>query len=155
MLDISFMKIRQFKETDVPKIYEIYAQSKLDELRFEDEKFDLLRLEEDPKRLPKIMESNIYVYEIDEVLGFGAILGSEIRALFVSPTARGKGVGKFLLEFLLSKSSGNTSLWVTSSNMPAVKLYKSYGFSTSSEFLATYNGKEVLVSEMVCPSDQG
>ena len=149
------MKIRRFKETDLSKIYEIYAHSKLDELRFEDETFDLLRLEDDPKRLPKVMESDIYVYEVDEILGFGAILGSEIRALFVAPAARGKGIGKLLLEFLLSKSSGDTSLWVTSSNMPAVQLYKSYGFSTSSEFLATYNGKEVLVSEMVCSSDQG
>lgn len=149
------MKIRPFKETDLSRVYEIYANSKLDELRFEDENFDLLRLEDDPKRLPKVMGSDIYVYEVDEILGFGAILGSEIRALFVSPAARGKGIGKLLLEFLLSKSSGDTSLWVTSSNMPAVQLYKSYGFRTSSEFMATYNGKEVLVCEMVCSNGQG
>lgn len=146
------MKVRPFKESDLFKIYEIYAQSKLDELRFEEREFDLIRLEDDPKRLPKIIESNIYVYEIGEVLGFGAISGSEIRALFVSPEARGKGIGKSLLEFLLSKSSGNTSLWVTSSNMPAIQLYKSYGFITFSNFLTTYNGKEVLINEMVCPS---
>ena len=82
------MNIRQYKKTDLPKIFEIYAQSKLDELRFEKSKFDLIRLEDDPKRLPKIIESDIYVYEQNEILGFGAIFDSEIRALFVSPDAR-------------------------------------------------------------------
>ena len=145
------MNIRQYKKTDLPKIFEIYAQSKLDELRFEKSKFDLIRLEDDPKRLPKIIESDIYVYEQNEILGFGAIFDSEIRALFVSPDARGQGIGKRLLESLLSKSSGDISLWVTSSNTPAKHLYESYGFEVSSKFIATYNKQDVLVSKMLRP----
>ncbi|MFC3120148.1 GNAT family N-acetyltransferase [Agaribacter flavus] len=144
------MKIRPFEQHDLPQIFEIYAQSKLDELRFEEGEFVLIRLEEDPKRFPKVMESNIFVYEDGIVLGFGAILKSEIRALFVAPSARGRGIGKSLLECLLAKSLGNTSLWVTRSNIPAIQLYKSYGFVISDEFYAKYNGKAVSVCEMHC-----
>lgn len=35
-----FMKIRLFNENDYSKILDIYAQSKLDELRYEDKKFE-------------------------------------------------------------------------------------------------------------------
>ncbi len=151
----SHMSIRKFEESDLPKVLEIYAQSKLDELRFEEREFDLLRLEDDPKRLPKIRESDIYVYEEGDILGFGAIFESEIRALFVPPNVRGKGVGKNLLEFLLSKHIGSISLWVASSNKPAMQLYKSYGFNIAKEFLANYNGEKVLVSKMVRPNPHG
>ncbi len=39
------MSIRLFNESDYPKILDIYAQSKLDELRYEDEKYELLPFE--------------------------------------------------------------------------------------------------------------
>jgi len=145
------MNIRAFNETDLPDIFDVYAQSKLDELRFEGQSFELLRLEDDNKRLPKIMESAIFIYEQGEdILGFGAIFESEIRALFVLPSARGQGIGKLLLRQLLSCSTSNTHLWVTCSNKPAKQLYGSYGFVVVKEFLASYNGKKVLVNEMVC-----
>ena len=149
--NVSLMNIRPIENEDLPEIFEIYAQSKLDELRFENRDFELIHLENDTKRWPKIKESEIYVCEDDKILGFGAIFKSEIRALFVSPTSRGRGVGKSLLELLLSKTSGNASLWVTSTNKPAMTLYSQYGFKTVREFFASYNGQDVLVSEMVRP----
>ena len=146
------MSIRRFTEADLSDLLEIYAQSKLDELRFEKRRFKLLRLEEDPERLPKILESTIYVYEDRGIVGFGALFESQVRALFVSPNARGKGVGKALLSFLLSKNSGEISLHVASSNWPAIGLYRRHGFQTEKEFLASYNGQSVWVSKMVRPS---
>jgi putative acetyltransferase len=143
------MNIRPLEKDDLPEIFEIYAQSKLDELRYEENDFELIHLEHDAKRWPKIKESDIYVCEDESILGFGAIFNSEIRALYVSPNARSQGVGKLLLEHLLSKSNGDTSLWVTSSNKPAMRLYEKHGFKSNKEFLTDYNGQDVLVNKMV------
>ena len=95
------------------------------------------------------MESEIYVYDNGGVLGYGAIFESEIRALFVCPSARGKGIGKGMLEFLLSEIKGKANLFVAKTNVPAIELYKAYGFEVSKEFLTEYNGESVYANEMV------
>lgn len=143
------MKIRAFSEKDYPRVVEIYANSKLDELRFEKEKFKLLPIENDKKRLSALKESDIYVYDDGQVLGYGAIYDSEIRALFVCSRARGNGVGKAILEFLLSRIDGKANLFVAKTNTPAKELYRRYGFEVSDEFLTEYNGVPVVANEMV------
>lgn len=143
------MNIREFTEQDKARIFEIYAHSKLDELKFENTQFELLPLDKDKTRLTALTESDIYVYEDGAILGYGAICGSEIRALFVSPHARGKGIGEALLVFLLSKIQGKARLYVAKTNEPAKTLYQKYGFTVSAEFITHYNGKPVLANEMV------
>ncbi|MGC0119616.1 N-acetyltransferase family protein [Pseudoalteromonas piscicida] len=143
------MNIRELTEEDYPRIFEIYSKSKLDELRFEKKTFKLLPLENDEKRLSALMESKIYVFDDGNILGFGAIFGSEIRALFVCPSARGNGIGRKILEFLLSQICGKANLFVAKTNEPAKELYKAYGFEVSDEFLTEYNGESVYANEMV------
>ena len=143
------MKIRAFCDKDYPRVLEIYANSKLDELRYENEKFELLPLENDEKRLSALKESDIYVYDDGGILGYGAVFESEIRALFVCPLARGKGIGKVLLEFLLSQISGKAILYVAMTNIPAKELYKRYGFEVSDKFITEYNGVPVYANQMV------
>ncbi|MEQ3528947.1 N-acetyltransferase [Pseudoalteromonas sp. XMcav11-Q] len=143
------MNIRELTEEDYPRIFEIYSKSKLDELRFEKKTFKLLPLENDEKRLSALKESKIYVFDDGNILGFGAIFGSEIRALFVCPSARGNGIGRKMLEFLLSQICGKANLFVAKTNKPAKELYKAYGFEVSDEFLTEYNGESVYANEMV------
>jgi putative acetyltransferase len=143
------MSIRAFSDNDYPRVLDIYANSKLDELRFEPVEFELLPLDQDEKRLSALNESALYVYDDGQVLGYGAIFGTEIRALFVCPNARGKGVGKTILEFLLSKIRGRANLFVAKSNIPAKALYKQYGFEVSNEFITDYNGQSVYANEML------
>jgi putative acetyltransferase len=147
--NVSTSCIRPYRESDCPAILETYATSKLDELRFEDIKFDLLPLQDDDKRLTELMASDIYVFDDGVVVGYGALYGSEIRALFVCPKARGKGVGKRLFEFLLSKTIGSANLYVAKSNAPAKQLYANFGFKVVNEFQAKYNGVSVFANEMV------
>jgi len=142
------MNIRKFVENDYPRIFEIYAHSKLDELRFEKRKFNLLPLEDDEKRLIEFKESDIYVYEDEQVIGYAALCGTEIRALFVHPDARGRGIGKSLLEFLLSNIEGIAFLYVAKTNVPAKNLYVSYGFKVVDEFRTTYNDISVFANKM-------
>jgi len=155
------MNIRLINDDDFPVIFDIYASSKLDELRFETTHFELLPLEHDEVRLAELKESDIYVYvyvyedecvgesEGESVVGYAALFGSEIRALFVRPSARGKGVGKDLLEFLLRKAVGGITLYVAKTNTPAKQLYQHYGFKVTTEFETQYNGMPVLANKMV------
>lgn len=143
------MSIRAYTQNDLAAIFDIYSRSKLDELKFEDKVFTLLPLEEDDMRLNGLMASEIYVHqEQGQILGFGAVCGNEIRALFVLPECRGLGVGKKLLEFLLSNIQGQPYLYVASTNQPAKYLYQRYGFSVTDTFETTYNKVAVIAQKM-------
>ena len=53
-----------------------------------------------------------------------------LASLYVSPSFSRRGIGKALLEKALTDLSQYkcTQLWVFASNLPAVRLYESYGF---------------------------
>ncbi|MFY0665515.1 MAG: GNAT family N-acetyltransferase [Natronospirillum sp.] len=143
------MTIRAFQDRDMDAITEIYALSKLDELRYETGEFELLPLMQDEVRLRELMESEIFVYDDGGVLGYGAVFENEIRSLFVHPQSRGKGIGKSLLEHLISQVGKPATLYVAKSNAPAKAMYQKYGFAVTKEFEAFYNGKPVLANQMV------
>lgn len=143
------MKIRPFQPSDFAAIASIYAISKLDELRHEEQQFELLPLEQDEKRLRGLMESQIYVYDDGGILGYGAVHEKEIRALFVHPLARAKGIGSSLLEYLLARAEEPACLYVAKTNIPAKALYRRYGFTVTREFQTDYNGRSVAANEMV------
>lgn len=143
------MSIRKYTVNDYPAVLEIYSKAKLDELRYENNIFELLPLDKDNVRLAGLIESEIYLYDNGRVLGYGAICDKEIRALFVLPESRGLGVGKVLLEFLISQISGVVSLYVADSNFPAKNLYGHYGFKVTDIFETSYNGISVLANRMV------
>jgi len=147
------MSIRRYTESDYPFVLDIYARSKLDELRFEGRKFELIPLDRDSARLALFKESDIIVYEDGGIIGFGASYGNEVRSLFVHPIARGKGVGRILLEYMLSKMMGPVTLNVAKSNISAKNLYAKYGFKVVDEFEATYNDVKVLANTMIRASD--
>lgn len=50
-------------------------------------------------------ESVVLVFEEKEVLGFAALYGNQLRAMFVRRNVRGKGVGKALLDAARSVST--------------------------------------------------
>ena len=146
--------IREFSNDDFPAILDIYNSSKLDELKNESECFELLPLLKDKKRLALLRESKIVVFEEAGIKGFGAFYGNEIRGLFVHPDSRGIGIGRALLEYILEKIKVQAQLYVTKSNFGVKAFYEQYGFSVTSEFETSYNGKSVLANEMrqVCDS---
>lgn len=142
------MHIREYTNKDFPFIAEIYGGSKLDELTNEESNFSLIPLEEDSRRLSTLMASEIYVYDNNGIMGYGAHKGHEITALFVAPKHRKKGIGVALFKYLLTKTSSQAYLYVAKSNDVAVSLYESYGFEKDEEFQAEYNGIPVQAMKM-------
>lgn len=138
---------------DYASILDVYAHAKLDELINENGNFKLLPLNKDKKRLSELQQSDIYVYDDNGVVAYGAVFESEIRALFVHSHSRGKGIGKTLFRFLLSKLSPcpinqTVTLHVAKSNDAAKALYKNFGFKVVEEFMAEYNGVDVMANKM-------
>ena len=142
------MTIRKYKDSDLPEILKIYSLTKLEEVRFEAEEFDFIPLDFDEKRFKAFKECEVFVCEKSEIYGYCAFLGNEIKALFVLPQFQGRGIGKNMLKFMLENIQGAASLNVVASNVPAKNLYESFGFITSSEFAAEFNGKPVLAIKM-------
>ena len=138
---------------DYASILDVYAHAKLDELINENGNFKLLPLNKDKKRLAELQQSDIYVYDDNGVVAYGAVFESEIRALFVHSHSRGKGIGKTLFRFLLNKltpcpDNHTVSLHVAKSNDAAKALYKNFGFEVVEEFMAEYNGVDVMANKM-------
>ncbi|GAA6138972.1 hypothetical protein NBRC116583_27190 [Arenicella sp. 4NH20-0111] len=156
--------IRSAKDSDWDSIERIYNATKLDELRFDSRNFVLLRLREDFVRFTKLYESAIIVHEAfspnldgdmeSRVVAFLARFENEIRGLYVEGAYRNQGLASNLLEYTLSDATSEVSLSVAKSNVIAQRLYKSFGFSVSGEFLSTYNGVETHALTMVRCGDQ-
>jgi putative acetyltransferase len=144
------MPIRSYASSDYPSVLDIYALSKLDELRFEGRQFDLVPWEDDARRLAEFRESVIVVFaENGAVLAYIARHENKIRSLFVHPAHRGRGLGRQLLEYALARMCGPICLNVAKSNLPAQALYAQYGFVITEEFDASYNGVVVSAYQMV------
>ncbi len=140
--------IRPYQESDQEAVDNIYAAAKMDEFVHETVEFSFLPLAEDPKRLQYLRESKIFVYETDRVIGYCAYLENEIRALFVLPAHRKKGVGRNMFEYMLSDISGLPFLYVVKSNADAKRFYVRYGFEVVAEFETIYNRKKVVANRM-------
>lgn len=142
------MGIREYKEADFSAIVDIYAASKLDELRFEPQKFKLTPLNLDPQRLASFQESELVVYEEERVSAYLGTHLNHIRSIFVSPTYRGKGIGRQLLEHAIAHAKAELSLDVVKSNVIAKNLYSHYGFKIVNEFVSSFDGIPVVVNTM-------
>jgi len=76
----------------------------------------------------------------------------EIGAMWVSPPARGTGIGSGLLTAVLgwsiSRGVRRAELWVTESNAAGVSLYERFGFQRTTETQALRPGSDVTVRKM-------
>lgn len=143
------MSVRHFIEADLGAVCRIYLDAKRDELKFEPGCFEITPLDRDAVILANFKESDVLVFEEDDVLGFSATFDGQLRALFVHGDARGKGVGSTLLKVVLADSAGCLSLNVAKSNVAAKRFYESNGFATVGETVRQYSGNDVLYSRMV------
>jgi putative acetyltransferase len=69
----------------------------------------------------------VFVGNDDEILGFIGVSGEKLEMLFITPTARGKGIGKALLAYAISEMSVRL-VDVNEQNSQAVGFYQHIGF---------------------------
>ena len=141
------MTVRGFNELDFPAVCSIYIKAKHDELQFESRNFEITPLEEDAVILAAFKESVVLVFEEEEVLGFAALYGNQLRAMFVRRDARGKGVGQALLD---AAHSGNKELVlnVAKSNVRAQRFYARNGFVVTGEASRIYHDTTITYVQM-------
>jgi putative acetyltransferase len=65
----------------------------------------------------------------ENVIGFIGVATQKVEMLFLSPDYFGKGLGKKLLDFAVSKLNAN-KVDVNEQNLKAVKFYQKFGFKT-------------------------
>lgn len=74
-----------------------------------------------------IADREVWVAEADEIVGFAALSGSWLDALYVGPEHQGFGVGTALLDLVKARRPDGFALWVFASNAPARGFYRRHG----------------------------
>jgi len=77
------------------------------------------------------------------VIGFIALMGNEVAAIFVEPEHHGTGVGLSLMN-KAQKIHGDLEVEVFNENSIGLKFYSSYGFSLLTEKIHALTGHKIL-----------
>jgi putative acetyltransferase len=80
------------------------------------------------------------IIEENKISGFLGTGDNEVQMLFLHPDARGKGIGKFLMQFAINKCHV-TRVEVNEQNDQAVRFYKHLGFKVVGRSELDYHGK--------------
>lgn len=142
------MYIRQYQDADFNRLAEIYDLSRADEFYAEEGDFIFTPWAEDEYMMSVFSQSNIYVYEEEEVVGFCGFTGTRINWLFVDPFFRARGIGYELLSHVLTKLENGATLSVWKSNERAKRIYNKQGFKITGEFPVYFQGQKILVNKM-------
>ncbi|MNJ69241.1 putative N-acetyltransferase YjaB [compost metagenome] len=83
------------------------------------------------------------------MLGFYALHGDTLAAIFVSPLHQGRGIGKILIEHAVQQR-GTLSLNVYKENAQSISFYLKYGFECMDEQVDPNTGhKEISMRKSI------
>lgn len=146
------MKIRKMSPADLPALYDIYTDKEvvnnnryLPDIKreefdsmFSDSQHNFVAVESDGELLGHLAINSTSKPRLKHSASFG---------IAVAKTSRGKGVGRFLMEYLLAYCDEQLNLTrleleVHANNVAALALYKSFGFEVEGK-----KRKAVLVED--------
>lgn len=134
------MKIRKMEIRDVSLLADLWLKTSLTAHSFIPEKYwieNKILMEE--KYLPN---SEVYVAEeMDNILGFVALIENHIASIFVDERQQGKGIGSLLLNYVKDLRSELT-LNVYQKNQKSVNFYKAKGFNFLAELIDEPTGEK-------------
>ncbi len=88
--------------------------------------------------------AEIWVNEVDrKIVGFIALIESEVGAIFLSPNCHGKGIGREMMDFAVAQK-GAVTVEVFKENTIGRKFYDKYGFRITGETLHEPSGHMVV-----------
>jgi putative acetyltransferase len=130
--------IRKYSENDMDSVLEIWLNASVKAHDFISAEFWESQVES--MRNIYIPVSETYVYEAEsKVVGFYALYGNSLAAIFVSPELQGKGIGKQLLSHAKTQRV-ELSLSVYKENRASFQFYLSQDFNVVSEQLDEHTG---------------
>ena len=134
--------IRTYRPADCEELLEVWAAASavahpfLDESFLEEERWNIRNV-----YLPK---TETWVWEADgQVVGFIALLGNEVGAIFVDPRFHGTGIGRALMDHARTLH-GELEVEVFKENAIGRAFYDRYGFVPMMEKVHEPTGQEVL-----------
>lgn len=136
------ISIRDYRETDWPRIQAIHDAARMDELRLAGLEAAFLPLSVAAER-EGLFEYRLRVAELDGApAGFAAFSEDELAWLYVDPALSRRGVGRALVEDALSHMERPVSIEVLKGNEPALALYLSCGFRETETVSGKMPGNE-------------
>jgi len=85
--------------------------------------------------------------ENGNIIGFSGVADQNLEMLFIHPNARGKGIGKALLQYAL-KEQNVTKVDVNEDNPQAIGFYEKFGFTTYNRSELDSSGKPYPILHM-------
>lgn len=146
--------IRPYKDTDLRELLEAWYSASLLGHPFLDEAF----FQEERNRIRKVHlpSAETWVFEQDGVVvGFIALIGNEVAAIFVDARYQGRGIGRALMDHARSIRDF-LELLVFKDNVVGRNFYEKYGFHQVGEELHEETGCMQLRLRLTRdPSDSG
>ena len=135
--------IRAFESSDMSKVLEIWLETSIRAHGFVEKEYWESRL--DDMREKYIPGSETYVFcENGIVTAFFSLHGDSLAAIFVSPDAQGKGIGRQLMDKAKSLRH-RLDLTVYRENERSVRFYRKCGFVPVEERIDKHTGHAELV----------
>lgn len=136
------LTIREYAEPDLPQVMSAWENASKIAHPFLSEAFQA-QVRHD---IPNLYMPNADTWVADmngSVIGFIALLGNEVGAIFVEPESQGAGAGKALMDKARG-IHGNLELEVFKENPIGRKFYAKYGFKLLEEKTFELTGDAVL-----------
>lgn len=136
------MKIRQYKDSDLEAVLGSWDKATRLAHPFMTEEF--LAQERINTAEIYLPNTDTWVMEIGgDVVGFIALMGNEVGAIFLQPEFHGRGAGKALMD-KAQELLGDLEVEVFKENSIGRKFYSQYGFEPIAEKLHEATGQQLL-----------
>ncbi len=134
--------IRQYKDSDVDGVLSAWEEASKEAHPFLTEEFQAqVRIDIPTLYLPN---AETWVVEVEgQVVGFIALIGSEVGAIFLQPSQQGKKLGKLMMDKARALR-GDLEVEVFEKNTIGRNFYEKYGFSLLEKKLHEPTGEQVL-----------
>lgn len=111
-------------------------------------------LEQERHNIPNLYLPNAETWVVErgnQVIGFVALIGNEVGAIFVKPEFHGTGAGRSLMD-KAQELRGDLEVEVFKANEIGRKFYASYGFEPLDEKIHEQTGNELIRLKFTAPA---
>ncbi|MFT7689101.1 MAG: GNAT superfamily N-acetyltransferase [Candidatus Azotimanducaceae bacterium] len=137
----SLIEIRPFKRADQTDLISIHDRARPIELAGSCDPRAFVPLADDKSDLAEFDAAKKFVALSNNgvIEGFIGIDKDTIGWLYVEPDQMGKGLGRMLLQYALTRLEGKSHVYVLDGNKAAINLYQSEGFNMVDKFKSKNN----------------